>query len=314
LQLTDPAGPLPTESRALIHAVAKLHYESDLSQVKIARQLGLSTATISRLLQRARDEGIVRIEVRDLVSPDVLGDQVRARLGLRAVSVIDAPSATLPAALAGPLGAMLLAAAPVPGAVLAVGWGRAIRAVIGAGLPALPGVLVVPATGGLQQHEPHFQINEFVRHAGEQTGGVPHFLHAPYLPADGMRDLFLSDPVIASAVALWDRIDIAVVGIGLPHALNAPEASVATPAEQRLTGAAGDVIRHYFDTSGRIIDWEGEGRMIAVSAAQLARARLSIGVVSGAAKAGPVVGAARAGLITALVADTVAAQAILEQS
>ena len=50
----------------MLHTVAKLHYVSELSQVQIAKQLGLSTATISRLLQRARAEGIVRIEVREL--------------------------------------------------------------------------------------------------------------------------------------------------------------------------------------------------------------------------------------------------------
>jgi DNA-binding transcriptional regulator LsrR (DeoR family) len=291
--------------------VAKLHYETGLSQVSIARQLGLSTATISRLLQRARDDGVVRIEVLDLVQPDLLGDRLKARLGLKAVSVIDAPSAALPAALATPLGAMLTQAAPAPGAVLAIGWGRAIRAVVSAGLPPMPGVNVVPATGGLQQHEPHFQINEFVRQAAEQAGGTPHFLHAPYLPAEGMRDLFLADPAIADTVGHWDRIDIAVVGVGLPHAQTPPEASVATPEEQGLINGAGDVIRHYFDVKGRIIPWDGEGRMIAVSARQLARARLSIGVAAGAAKAGAVMGAVRAGLINALVTDAITAQAIL---
>ena len=40
----------------MLHTVAKLHYESDMSQVQIAKQLGLSTATISRLLQKARAE------------------------------------------------------------------------------------------------------------------------------------------------------------------------------------------------------------------------------------------------------------------
>ncbi|TIP99597.1 MAG: sugar-binding transcriptional regulator, partial [Mesorhizobium sp.] len=32
----------------MLHTVAKLHYEADMSQVDIARRLGVSTATISR--------------------------------------------------------------------------------------------------------------------------------------------------------------------------------------------------------------------------------------------------------------------------
>lgn len=170
----------------------------------------------------------------------------------------------------------------------------------------------MPATGGLQQQAEHFQINEFVRMAADQTGGEPHFIHAPYLPSSDTRALFLADPAIASSVALWDRIDVAVVGVGLPPALTPPEASVATQSEHRLAAVAGDVIRHYFDAAGELISWEGEGRMIAVSPPQLRRTPLCIGVAAGAAKAGPIIGAARAGLINALVTDVQTAEAILD--
>jgi DNA-binding transcriptional regulator LsrR (DeoR family) len=315
LQLPRPIPPetelLAGDGRALMHTAARLHYISDLSQVEIARKLGVSSATISRLLRRARDEGIVRIEVRDLVSPDTVGAELASALGLRAVRVIDAAPGSLPAALAAPLGAMLTEAAPLPGAAIAIGWGRAIRAVLSAGLPPLPGTLIVPATGGLQQHEPHFQINEFARQMAEQVGGTPQFLHAPNMATSGVRDLLLADPAIATVLRIWDRLDIAILGIGLPPAAMPPGASVATPAEHRLSNVAGDVIRHYYDPEGRVISWEGEARMISVSPDQLARARLSIGLASGPAKAGAILGAARGGLITALVTDAQTAAAVL---
>jgi DNA-binding transcriptional regulator LsrR (DeoR family) len=293
--------------------VAKLHYEADLPQVQIAKQLGVSTATISRLLQRARAEGIVRIEVRDLVVPDMLGARLERMLDLRRVSVIETPPGSATLALAAPLGTMLKTANIAPGSVLAMGWGRAIRSVLEAGMPPLPGVLVVPATGGMQQNQAHFQINEFVRKAAEQTGGTAYFIHAPYLPSAEARASFLADHAIREAVGLWDRIDVAVVGVGLPHARNAPEASVATPDEQLLVDSAGDVIRHYFDARGGTIDWEGADRLIAVSPDQLRRARLCIAVASGEAKAESIIGASRARLISALVTDAQTAQAILDR-
>jgi DNA-binding transcriptional regulator LsrR (DeoR family) len=195
--------------------------------------------------------------------------------------------------------------------VLAVGWGRAIRAILDAGLPEIPGVLAVPATGGMQQHLPHFQVNEFVRLAAEQLRGVPHFVHAPYLPSTAARAAFMADQTIAQSVALWDRIDVALVGIGLPHAKNSPEASAATPDEQALVDAAGDVIRHYFDASGRLIDWEGEARMIAASPTQLRKAPLVIGAAIGIEKVDAVLGAIRAGFVSALVTDVRTAEALL---
>jgi DNA-binding transcriptional regulator LsrR (DeoR family) len=288
-----------------------MHYEAELSQVEIARRLGVSTATISRLLQRARAEGIVRIEIPDLVVPDALGKSLVARLRLRHAAVVEVPSSEALAALAAPVGELLLEAGLRAGSVVAVGWGRAIRAVVEAGLPSIPGIITVPATGGMQQQAPHFQINEFVRRAAEQMRGAPAFVHAPYLPAPAVRDVLLSDPTIAESVKLWDRLDAAIVGIGLPHAMNAPEASAATPGEQALADAAGDVIRHYFDAEGRLIDWEGEERMMAASVAQLRRTPLVIGVASDVQKAAAIIGACRAGLVNTLVTDARTAEAVL---
>lgn len=306
--------PIPdaSTSRAMLHMVAKLHYEADMSQVGIARQLGISTATISRLLQRARSEGIVRIEVRDIVEPGALSVRLEERLGLKRVSVIETPATGVLPALSGPVGMLLKEAEFEPGSVLAIGWGRAVREVIRAGLPKIPGVLTVAATGGMQLQAPHFQINEFVRRAADHLGGTPHFLHAPYLPSAELRTAILKDATIRKTVALWDRIDAAIVGIGLPHAINPPEASAATPPEQALIQAAGDVIRHYFDAEGKLIEWEGEGRMIAASPAQLRSAKLVIGVAASPEKASAIIGAARAGFISALVTDIVTAEAILD--
>ncbi len=300
--------------RALLHSVAKMHYEAAMSQVDIAKLIGVSTATVSRMLQRSRNEGIVRIEIPDLAAADETGAALQKRLGLKAVAVVETPTANALAALAGPVGEILGQAGLRPGSVLAVGWGRAIRAILGAGLPPIPGLLIVPATGGMQQHLPHFQVNEFVRLAAEQVGGVPHFIHAPYLPSAATREAFLADPAIAESVALWDRIDAALVGIGLPHAQNSPEASAATPGEQALGDAVGDVIRHYVDASGRLIDWDGEGRMIAASPGQLHRTPLVIGAAIGIEKVEAILGAVRAGFVSALVTDVRTADALLARA
>ncbi|MFK0686757.1 sugar-binding transcriptional regulator [Mesorhizobium sp. IMUNJ 23033] len=296
----------------MLHTVAKLHYEAEMSQVDIARRLGVSTATISRLLQRARAEGIVRIEVLDIVTPEAVTAQLIEGLGLRDAAVVETPAVGVLTALAAPLGGLLRQTELSAGSVVAIGWGRAIREVIRAGLPRIPGVLTVAATGGMQQQAAHFQINEFVRLAAEEFGGTPHFIHAPYLPSTELRGVFLGDAAISDSVALWDRTDVAVVGVGLPHAINPPEASAATLSEQALFQAAGDVLRHYFDAEGTLISWEGESRMIAMSPAQLRAIPLVIGVAAGPEKATAIIGAARAKLINALVTDTKTAQAILE--
>ena len=114
--------------------VAKLHYESDMPQVEIAKKLGVSTATVSRLLTRARALGIVRIEVMDLAIPDEITARLIEVLGLKRAAVVDTPSTGVLSSLATPLGNLLKEENLSKGAVVGIGWGRAVREVIQAGI------------------------------------------------------------------------------------------------------------------------------------------------------------------------------------
>ena len=57
-------------------------------------------------------------------------------------------------------------------------------------------------------------------------------------------------------IELWERLDCALVGIGLRHVSS--DANAAAGHEQGMMSAVGDVIRHYFDFNGTVIPWEGE--------------------------------------------------------
>lgn len=47
----------------LIVKIAQLYYEQDMTQAQIARELGIYRTTISRLLKRGREQGIVTIAI-----------------------------------------------------------------------------------------------------------------------------------------------------------------------------------------------------------------------------------------------------------
>jgi DNA-binding transcriptional regulator LsrR (DeoR family) len=180
-------------------------------------------------------------------------------------------------------------------------------------MPRLPGVTLVPCSGGLDELAQHYQVNEFLRVAAEQTGGVPRFIHAPYLPADRLREFIVSDKATARNLELWDRIDVALVGIGPPYAAEpAVGGPTSAPRDPGLAMAAGDVLRHYFDAEGRPLTWAGESRLLAVTPDQLRRTPVVIGAAASRAKAASILGAARARLINVLVTDLRAAEAVLE--
>mgnify|MGYP001604329979 CR=1 FL=1 len=74
----------------LMTKVARMYYEENIRQSDIAKQLGLSQATISRLFNRAREEGIVRITVNTPKGIYVdLEKELMVRYGLRDAIVVD---------------------------------------------------------------------------------------------------------------------------------------------------------------------------------------------------------------------------------
>lgn len=294
-------------NRTLMHTAAKLYYIEGVPQLQVAERMQVSTATVSRLLAGAREEGIVKFEVPDLAEVDELGDALSAALGLTSVRVLESEK---PAALATQVDGLLNASGLGAGKVLAIGWGRTVQSVIQAGLPRLPGVIVVPTMGGMHQTASHFQINEFVRNVAEQTQGEACFLFAPSLASKELRDELLRDPATARVLELWGRTDAVIVGVGdFQHAQSMRDMEFAPEMANRI---AGDVARHYFDVDGQIVDWPGYANLMAITPEQLRRAPLSIGVAVGRSKAQSIIGAARSGMINALVTDLRAGLAVLE--
>lgn len=306
-------SPSPT-SRTLLFTVARLHYEKDLSQREIAAQLKISTATVSRLIRRARDEGIVRIEIGEFIGTEDLAEELRTVLGLERVAIAQsAPAAGSMAAIADPVGALLREADLKSGSVLGLGWGRTVWEVIQVGLPRVHGVTTVPLCGGIPEAAPYFQIGEMTRLAAAQLGGTPRFLHVPYLLSAPARKALAADPRIRDALGLWDRLDAVLVGVGRPHGgVHASGDASVTPKDPRIDHAAGDVLLRYFDSAGRRVHWEEESSLFAIEPERLLKVPLRIGAAVSQAKAISIVGAARSGLINALATDTSTAAHVLQ--
>ncbi|MEO0385480.1 MAG: sugar-binding domain-containing protein [Pseudomonadota bacterium] len=292
-------------TRTLIHTAATLHYIDGLPQIEVARRMEMSTASVSRLLARARDEGIVRFEVSPLEEVSDADDQLANAMGLRQLRAIE--TARQPA-LSIAVGALIREADLPPNPVISIGWGRAVQSVVSHGLPVIANAIVVPSTGGLNQTQAHFQINEFVRNAAEQIGGTAHLLYAPARPGPELFAQLLRDPQTAEVIRLWDRVDVAVTGVG-----NFPDTSAETSLGFTQSDAgrvAGDVVRQYFDKDGAPMTWPGQQFQLGMSRSQLARVPLAIGVCVGADKVDAAIGAAQSGMVNTLVTDIRTAQLI----
>jgi DNA-binding transcriptional regulator LsrR (DeoR family) len=79
----DFTGSRPAQ-RILIASVARRYYLENRSKIEIAEELGLSRFKVARMLETARDSGLVHIEIAD---PDMIDVDLSARLQATASSM-----------------------------------------------------------------------------------------------------------------------------------------------------------------------------------------------------------------------------------
>ena len=306
-------------SSTIVHdliAAAELYYRDQLSQQEIAHRLGVSRSTVSRMLQQARDEGIVQIEIRRPSAPDSLSEALREALRLRRVVVVPASARGGLHGIVAPALDEVARLALQPGDALAVSWGSTLAEIASSQhFPSLAGVQLVPAIAAFDELDGRFQTNEIARRIASVSGADVKFLHSPAMPSADLRRTLLADDDTRERLALWDRLAAALVGIGPPASeSDTAPAHVLAASRSELAHAAGDVVSRYFDVEGQAVPFEGEERLLGMTRDQLRRTGTVIAVASGARKGPSIVGAARAGLIDVLVTDDAAATSALEHA
>jgi DNA-binding transcriptional regulator LsrR (DeoR family) len=309
--------------------VARMYYEQDLRQPEIAERLHLSQATISRLLKRAEREGIVRITVSVPVGayPE-LEDGLQERYGLREAVVVDSPSADEAQIMRdlGGAAAHYVESTIRPGDVLGVASYASLLPMVDAMHP-LPTVksgaggderiTVVQLSGGVGNPAAEAHATQLTRRLADLVRGEAVFLPAPGLaPSPQTREMFLQDPFVRAAMEAFDRVTLALVGVGSTE-VRSPTGfmSAFTPAERELLaalGAVGFICHCFFEARGGLVTSALDERITAMSRTQLERVPRVVGISGGPRRLPAIRGALAGGWISVLITDHVTARRLLE--
>jgi DNA-binding transcriptional regulator LsrR (DeoR family) len=307
--------------------VCRLFYDDQLTKIEIANRLGISRFRVARLIEQARESGLIQIEYgdREFLHPD-LAQALSQRFGLRLCQVVRAPASRDPADVAmsvGHVAAALVSDLLARGDIVGLGWGRAVGAVVDQ-LPSRSDldIDVVQLAGGSARAAFGIDPSELAHGAAARLGGVLHALHAPaFVETREIRDALLRELEIVETVQLFDSVTLAVLGIGAPSPMgeDSPRSALSIEGvlspialEQLLeAGAVGDFILHAFDDEGRFVGAELEDRSVAISVEQLQRVPRVLAVAYGANKGRALAAALRTGVPTMLVTDEAAASLAL---
>lgn len=313
----------PRDQQDLAIYVAWLSYVGGHTQADIAQRLSLSRAKVHRLIGEAHDGGFVHVFIDR--SPQALVDQedrLIARYGLaQCVLVPDvrAPGDTTNNTVAiGSAAAQYVHKRLANGEVRALGvsWGRSL-AEMTRQLPreSYPDLSIVSLMGSLTQRA---AINPFdvVYRLAEITGGQGFFLPVPFI-ADTVADrgVLLAQRSVVDALARARAVDLCVVGIAAMEPdqpiFRSERGLLADGARDELmaSGCVAEVVGHFLDAQGRLVDHPINRRTIGLSFAELAQQNV-LAVVAGAHKAAAIHAVLQSGLVDRLIIDAPAADAV----
>jgi len=306
----------------LLAQVASLYYEDRLTQDEIARRVGTSRSTISRMLGQAREAGVVEIVVHYpwKTAPE-LEDVLRARFGLRQARVLSVCGQSYDETLRGlgALAARYVESILADGMVLGISWGVAVHSTVRALRPErhIP-ITVVQMVGAVGEGDPLMDGTDLARLLANACGGEYRYLHAPLIVEDARaREALLQEPRIRDTLRLAGQADVALVGIGAPtpevySLLRAGYVDREALARLRAQGVVGDICARHYDAQGRVMDIELNHRIVGLELEALHGIGQVIGVAGGEAKAEAILGALRGGHVNVLVTDDAAARKVLE--
>jgi DNA-binding transcriptional regulator LsrR (DeoR family) len=319
-----------SELRQMVQCL-ELYYRQGQSQKDIAHALGVSAATVSRLLKRAYDEGLVRVEL-DLPRTQGLETALVQRYGLRdAVVVASGGRADVREEL-GVAAAAYFEKITAHGMRVGLSCGFTLyQAVHALRERRLRDLVLYPLSGESTLKLVDISPNTLVGMAAAKYR--PH-VTAYALPVQHLqsprqllreRRRLLRDPEVRRIYAGAQDVDVALVGIGLigeqtPGFCALAEAYGVSVKRLRQLGVVGEINYQPFDSDGRIVDRPElralVQRVLAVDGPHLQALsrrddRWVIAVAGGPGKLEAVRGALRGRFMNVLVTDQDVAAALV---
>jgi len=309
----------------LMAKIARMYYTQGLRQMEICQRLNIHQSTVSRLLQRAGREGIVRITV-SLPSGThtEVEDALQSRYGLDEAIVVDCleDEAQISHDL-GAAAAFYLENTLKPADVVGISsWSAALLEMVNALNPSrrFKNTRVVQILGGVGNPTAEVHATEVTRRLADLIGGEATLLPAPgVVGSRDARDVLMKDRFVREALDLFPKIALALVGIGAtqPSRALASSGNVFSTQEIKLLvgkGAVGDICLRFFDAEGRAVVTELNDRVIGMDLDQLRAVRRVVGVAGGRRKTNAIRGALAGKLINVLITDLATAESLLAGS
>ena len=310
-------GGIDPEQSLAIRA-AWLHYAGGMTQAAVAKRLGVTGVKAHRLIARAVADGVVKVSIDGaIVECAVLEDRLCQRYDLDFCEVApDLGEDGIPFRALGLAGAGFLRREIERGEhrVIGLGHGRTLAAAV-EHLPRFDanGARFVSLLGGVTRN---YSANrhDVMHRLAEKTGAQAYVMPVPFFAnSESDRAVLLAQPGVAEIVDLANGAGLKFVGMGTvdPGAQLVASGMIETREidEIRAAGGVGEMMGHFFDACGRVLETTLSARTLSASLDEPGDSRTVL-IAGGTEKTEAIRAALNSGRLRGLITDEMTAGAL----
>lgn len=298
---------------------AWLHYAGGLTQSEVAKRLGVPSVKAHRLIARAVADGVVKVTIDgDIVECVELETKLAARFGLQYCEVApDLGEEGFEFRALGQAGASFLRREIESGnnTVIGLGHGRTLSsAVHHLSRINAKGLRFVSLLGGLTRN---YAANPYdvMHRIAEKTGMQAHVMPVPFFANTREdRDVLLAQRGVKEVFDLANGAELKLVGLGTVDTdAQLVLSGMVEPHEIKevtAAGGVGEILGHFFDADGNIIETTLTARTLSASLPRSKKERL-VALSGGLPKVEAIRAVLKSRCLYGLITDERTAKALL---
>lgn len=301
------------ERRRLLAKIAYLYFVEGKSQTEISIDLDIYRTTISRMIAKAKEEGIVNIEIIDYNAEIfALEDYVQSKYGLKRIEIIDNQTLETDKQLSDAISkraADLVRHVIKEKDIVGISWGSTLSKMVeNIEVKSVKNVSFCPLAGGPSHINTKYHVNTLVYEMSRVLHGQTTFINSTVVQeTEQVAFGVLRSKYFQELLMLWNALDVAIVGIGGNLAYNTSQwRDLLTQEDYDILSkeaAVGEVCCRFFNEDGEAVHGQLQKRIIGLTLDQLGRVPKSIAIAYGDHKAQAILAIIKKNYINHLVTD-----------
>lgn len=307
----------------LLLKVSQMYYEDEIKQDKIAKELGIYRTTISRLLKKAREEGIVKIQInKKLLKTYETEQKLINTFGLKEAIVVpvdikESKQAKLRAI--GKAAAQFMNRIIKDNDVIGLSWGSSLAATINelTATKEIKGIFVPIVGGPAGKLKSEYHVNTLVYKAAQIFNCDSKLIDYPVIFENKETAKIIRQSNYYKRFSeLWNQVTVAFVGIGSPALATGSIWSdfygTAFNEELEHLNVAGDICSNFYNLRGEIVPTSISEQVLSIKLELLKNTRYTVGIAESPEKVSGILGALNGCYINSLVTTEETANLILQ--